>query len=308
MTDAILSKNRKIAYGILIVLVAAHALLSFYAPRAAATPGFELSESARLIIQISFVFFTVLSWFFAASAVIYARSLASQIKPEDKTNYFLRRLSWGVGILILGFVIATFTGHIRTYNPGNEFVRMSVTILNNYVYVFSSLIGLGFIYRAFRHQKKTGMFNYNIVAAVAITIVVSALWAGLIFTNPSRQTSTAPGLYPSFYINDLWIILTIVLPTVLAWFMGILAALNFSDFSVEAEGYEKQKMTSRLVSGIWLLVFNVMILFGILSAGSERLLSTGLVGVLVIVYFFIFMMIIANWRVAAALKKLYESR
>jgi hypothetical protein len=223
------------------------------------------------------------------------------------TRLFFRLLGWGVGILLCGSIAAILVGQIKNYYPSDELMKRAVTIVTNYIYVVSSLIGFGVIHRASlaNHQRKTGRPNQNTFIVICLTAVIGLLWAALIFTNASRQISAVPGAAPSFYINDWLIVATIIIPTIVGWFFAVMSALILSDTGPTAVDERRRRQFSRLTIGIWLLLFGFIILNGILSIGAERFMSVGLSGVLIIIYVFVLAVLAAYWGISSSIKNLF---
>src|SRR3989344_8109916 len=246
------------------LVIAAYVYLTLNAPSPANTrPECPLTGIQKILMQFSFIGLMVVTWILGAVAVWQAWYF-SQTTNKGEFDTIFKNLSFGVGILLSALIVATLIGQIRTYHPGNEDIRRVVTIAVNYVYVFAQFLGFWFFYKGFAvKEKKPGVYNHNIIVGIILTLVIGSFWVALIFSNPTRQVSGGPGITPSFYISDLLIIATIILPTLLGWFFGITSSLRLADFSIEASDVNYQKAFSKLVSGVWLLILGFIILLGI---------------------------------------------
>ncbi len=304
-------QNKIFFYSMIAILIALYAYLTLCAPISRTTPPqFQLTTIYSIILKISFTALVGLTWFFGALAIRRGFVFAGKIK-EEGFRKFLFDLSLGLSILVFGYMLATFVGQIRSYNPDNLMVIRMVTIAVNYIYVLTQFFGFYFLYKGvsfYKTQQKIDAHSKNIVVGIVITLIIGSLWVWLIFTNTTRQVSTVMNINPSFFINDFLIVFTIIIPTLFGWFFGIMASLGLADLSIESPNIYFQKAFSKLVSGVWLLILSFVVLFGILSISVQRLLNLGLAGVLVIVYVFILIILWAYGYTALSLKNLEKSK
>ncbi len=306
-------------YGTTGVLAVLYAVLLFFQPDQPTSQIFVLSKTARAFLQITFAAPIILIWFLGTGAVLESSMHAEKTRVHVQKVLF-HALAWGIGILLLGFIFGVFVGQIKSYYPSSAYFYRMATIIVNYTYVFPPLFGFLVIFRAAGSVQKEYAFNdsqsdtENSIVASTMTTLIGVFWIALIFTNTGRQVSQTDNLPPSFYISDFTIFSTIVAPTLLAWFYGIAAAFHLADFSMERGDGQRTRALSQMVSGIWLLIFSYILLFGLLSAGASRLVGLGLGGVVAALYIFIFALLVGHWRIAAAVKKIsteeisYESR
>src|SRR3989344_544695 len=110
MTDKILLKNKTIFYGILGLLIAAYAYLSFNAPvQPSARPEFALTGITKILVQLSFMGLVALTWIFGATAIWRGFLLAKRVENAE-FGKILFNLSLGISILLLGFIAGIFMG------------------------------------------------------------------------------------------------------------------------------------------------------------------------------------------------------
>jgi len=302
------SVHKSVIIAALLVFSGAYVYLSFTTPPQPAAPGFELYEPWKTLIRISFILPIILSWAFGAFAVMYLTAAAHRA-PGTKVGRMFHLLGYGVMALIMGSWVSTVIGQVRTnFLERGSVLDVASTVATNYVYVLFPLVGFALIYmastsRATATQEERRDPSWP--AALLLIVVLGALWIAIIFTNESRQTSTLSFARPTYYISDPLIILTIVTPTLAAWLLGIAGALNFSD--LESGGAPAmRKAFTRIVHGLLFAVFNSMILNGLLSAGSERLLAAGLAFLLVIIYVFVFLATVSYWMIWRGAKDLLD--
>lgn len=296
--------RKSVIVAILLLASGAHVYLSYTAPTQPTAPGFEILEPWRSILRITFILPVLLSWAFGAFAVHYLLT-AAQMAPDARATRAFRLLGYGILALVMGSWMTSLIGQIRNnFFQRGSFQDIASTVATNYAYVLFPLIAFACIYLAStRRNEPEGRKGRNASVALLLITMLGALWLGIIFTNETRQTTALAFGRPTYYISDPLIILTIVTPTLVAWALGIIGALNLSD--LESGGAPAtRKAFSRIVDGLLLAVFNSMILNGLLSAGAERLLSVGLGILLAIVYIFIFLAALSYWMICRGAKQL----
>ncbi|MBI3633073.1 MAG: hypothetical protein HY226_02160 [Candidatus Vogelbacteria bacterium] len=294
------------AYAITAILGVLYAYLTLMAPEPSKViPGFEMTYIARKVLQTTLIVPIILTWFFAIRTVLYTQFYYYHVSKEPQRTFF-RLLGFGIGALIGGFIVATLVGQIRNYNIDNDLVKGAVTIAVNYVYVLSGLVGFGLIYRATRNEasKKMDSPNQNMAVGICLALIIGVIWALLIFTNTSRQVSDIPGSTASFYISDFLIITTVIIPTVVGWFLAVMSALNLSEKGPAVVDQKIRRQFSRLTIGLWFLLFSLIVLNGILAIGTDRLVRVGLLVVLIIIYFFILLVLLAYWKISKSIEGL----
>ncbi|HTK59622.1 MAG TPA: hypothetical protein VL283_00280, partial [Candidatus Baltobacteraceae bacterium] len=278
--------RKAIVSALLFLAIGSYLYLRFTAPPTPTAPGFELFEPWKTIVNVTITVPFLLAWGFGAFAVLYLMT-ASRRTPDEASQRMFRLLGYGVFALAAGSWITSMISQIGAdFAPNEPRIKAAITIARNYAYMLSPLAGFIFIYLASKMRRaREDRAKQNWPPAVLLISILGALWTAIIFTNESRQVAPAAFGEPSFYINDPLIVLTLITPTLIAWFLGIAAALNFSDLESGGSPADRQAFT-RIVHGLLLAVFNSMILNGLLSAGSDRLLSGSFAFLLAIVYAF----------------------
>lgn len=289
-----------ILYGIVTVLAIGYLFGTFFQPAPTGPQALEIGDTARAILKVTVVAPIILVWFLGVASILGSLRLSDTIANEDTKKRY-RLFAYAILFLVSGLIAGIILGEIRSYYPDAAQVQRAMTILANYTYVFPPLVGFWLLYGSAHTDSKTA-FGQNDVVAAVLSAIVGALWTGIIFTNAVRQTSLVAGVSPSFYLGDGVIVASIVIPTLLSWFFGIRSALAFSDVSVRND--KNRGAFSRMVLGIWLLIFSYIIILGLLSAGGERLFALGLGGILAAIYVFLLALLAAHWLIASGVEKL----
>jgi hypothetical protein len=288
---------------IILFLAIVYIVLFFNTPEQPPVSGFEIGEQTRNILKMSIIGIFLLTWFLGMLASIRSFDYAQKTHNE-KFKILFHALGIGILVLVVGSAITSFVDQIRNYNPENEEIHRNITIVLNYLYVLIPLISFSHLYCAISHKylKVKLSHNKNFVVGVAITVAIGSLWTALIFTNPARQGTGLNS--PGFYINDTLIIFTIIIPTIFSWFFGVMSTLRMSDIATEIQETLKKRAFSKIIVGVWLLIFDNILLSGLLSVGVDRLMIIGTSGIIVIIYLFVFINLIAYHRLSSGVKEM----
>ena len=98
-------------------------------------------------------------------------------------------------------------------------------------------------------------------------------------------TFTIPNVNAVFQLSDSLIVLTILLPALLAWVFGIMAAVNLEFYAKEVPGIIYKRSAALLVRGVLFLTIGAMF-FLIESSLSPHLSSVGAGELLATVHLF----------------------
>lgn len=248
---------------------------------------FQLSDTKLFFIRLSIG----IPYFFMWFATFYsARTLAIQAKKTTALQQLHTALSRGFLFLLIGTIATTILGAIRSkLLVSNPSILPGFTILINYLYVF---IPATAFYQILIGLKKTDVSEKlklsasegHFLQALLITVVIGLVYVPLVFTNPNRQVAFNTESAASYYLSDPVMVVTLLLPTLLTWMLGIYVTLKLSKVFLKL-GYEN--ITS-FINGFYLVILSSMLLQAILSLGTERLYEFGLGAILLLVYLLIF--------------------
>jgi hypothetical protein len=260
----------------------------------------ELTESTRqygftsvrqlLLIQISFVLIYLGIWITAGLGI---SSLFKSVSTLDDTHVQkgVSLLAWGLFILLLELISSSLlSATTKTFVADDVLSAATVTIFTNYIHVFFPLAGFLCVLAgtfALNCDKKS-LLEDGIISTI-VTVLFGVFYVLLIFTNETRQVSTDPLTTPSYYISDALITGTIILPVLLGWLCSFLAVLRLSKFFHSSM---QRSATSNIVNGLFFIIFSSIVLQALLSLGSSRWVSIGIVSFLGIIYLFFLLLLI----------------
>ena len=277
-------------YGLILAAWLLYMYLTFYAPLTPAVKTLGLHEFQLNLLRITITIPYLAIWLVTMYGILKLNSYVKRTRqfPDGKA---LSKLASGLLILLIGVVFSSVLSALRSFLTFNSEVLAPITILINYSYVVFPLIGFLFIFLGSKDiikiVKKATIPAGQKIVYLAPLLLFAVLYVWFIFTNPIRQISTEPTIPATYYLPDSLIILTIILPVIIGWVLGILAALNFQFYSKNVKGIIYRDSLSLFVRGIYFIIGSSIFLQALLSLGSVRLINLGLQSLLILIYLFL---------------------
>jgi hypothetical protein len=124
------------------------------------------------------------------------------------------------------------------------------------------------------------------------------------FGNTSRQVAAEAGSFASYYISDPLIVLTIIIPLAVTWFVGLQAILQIERYVHSLSQAKWRRAIVNLFHGLLAVISSSIILQAITAFGSEQLQQVSLVLIVVIIYLFIVLQAAGYLFIRASAKQL----
>jgi hypothetical protein len=288
------SRWNPVAYAFVLLAEAAYAVLTIMAPRNPSQNALGLTPFELMLLQLTIVVPYMVAWLAGTRGALGFRSCGAVI-PEDEGGRGFRAFGYGVAMLVAGSLLTALIGACRSYAAPGSSAVVAVTIVNNYVYVLTSLLAYVFLFRgAGRLVGKAENRAYgrdDLLMAVILGIVIAGLYAPLVYTNPARQVPVDPGSVATYYLPDALIALTIILPFAVAWTLGFMTAMRIARYAPPGRDPRQKKAVREFVNGLWMTLFSSILLQLLVSIGTDRLLALGLGSILALIYAFIILQI-----------------
>src|SRR5258706_1749730 len=217
-----ITKRQWIYYGVTLISIFIYSLLSFFAPTNPSSKTFGLTETQIFFLKFTIIIPYFITWALAAYGLSTLEKYIALIKTKDDTiKPLLKSFRTGLIWIVLGTILTSLAGGLQPFFMTNKSLLPIISIGINYMYVFPSLIGFIVIFRGAlqlqyspeMHDRKRVSYLFNTI----IIFVISIIYIFLIYTNPTRQFSTNPSIPPTYYLPDIVIALTIVLPIIATW-------------------------------------------------------------------------------------------
>ena len=273
-----------------------------YAP----SPQLNISRPAFRLIEVMVALMYLAAWLAAIYAYNRLTGYSSAIRNSRESKGF-RMLANSILILVISLIAATLVSSINSHLAASGHRSSFLAILTNYLYVFPFLYAfwsfwMGSKYLASKIKKGVSLLTAIVLFAVLIAFMY--FWLDSIFTNALRSASPDPRIPSTYYLKDSLIVLTIVIPSFLAWLLSIGTILNLDNYSRRVEGSIYRRSLSALSWGIWAVMVGSVFLQGLQSLGTVRLIKLGLVKLILIIFALLTIQLFGYAFVALGAKRL----
>ena len=218
---------------------------------------YNLSALEYKIVLLALAIPSLLVWLAAfigyAKLRLYARSLSKT--PEgiyfDELAGGCTWLAWSLPI---STIVPTILNAVANQYPG---LHETAIIISNYTGLILPLIGFSVIASASRGLL--GNVNAKLSLANARVIIIAFLLFGVLycFLTFSRFDLTSLGSNDNPYFLPAWLmVITIIVPYLYAWFMGILAAYELTLFRKHVSGVLYRNALGLLVGGLLAVILS----------------------------------------------------
>lgn len=134
-------------------------------------------------------------------------------------------------------------------------------------------------------------------------VVFALLYTWFVFQNRYRTVSDNPLIQPVYYLSDSLIATTIIVPYVVAWLLGSLAASNILSYSHHAPGSIYRLFLKRFAIGS-VLVISLSAFLQVISQFSEFWATLGLGSILILIYVILLVLLVGYGLIASGARRL----
>jgi len=280
-----------------------YVLLTFAAPTT--DNRFQLSATSTLLLQATFIVPIVLIWLQGVSGAVAFKAYVQQRSRGTETKA-LDTVATGVMILLTGLIVTSVYGALRPYaiEAGNV---QAFQISRNYLSIFFQLLGTVIVFRGSRQLLGAcSIFPLSRRSLGILGAIIGVVMTGLLvllYQDPYRNDSPDPGRYSSFFLPDSLIILTILAPYAVNWFIGLVGAINIRRYSRNIRNDYRQRAYSRLSLGIASII-GVTILLQLLTILTPVVAELSLGALLLVYYILVLFYGLGYFLIASGARKL----
>ena len=282
-----------LAYGSLCLLWAGATGLSVVTTTGVTAARIRLSAAQVRIVDIVFAAPLLLIWlavlFAALSMWRYSRMIAGA-----KESAGFRYLSYGIFVLLTGLIAGSYLGGLQQlvsrHASDPQAVKTAYVVINNYVSVVSALAMYALLLHGSQLLLKTLGKHISVgkklIPIVAGFVALTAAYLWLIHSNPASRVSLSPGTNPTFGLPYWLIVLTVALPLVVSWVLGVAALIGLYQYGRRTPGIVYQILFKKLVVGMTLLIgltIALQLFTQLYTLYADSTLSF-LLGIIVVIY------------------------
>jgi hypothetical protein len=269
---------------------------------------YNLSVTSAKIISIMVILPFLAIWIIAFRGFIKVKDYA-QLIMSTRDGKALNRLGDGLMVIAVSLPITSLAGNIRSYIiTQDSSLRPVATIIYNYSSLALVLVGFYLISKGAAELRRTLKPNKSTMRQKLLTISLvafSVLYAVVTLTNPAREHPTASSPTAAYYLPDLILLLTIVIPYLFVWYFGFRAAYHIEQYRYKAKGILYKQALNRLARGIGCIVASTIML-RLLGSMTTFFSSLTLKGILVVIYLLIAFIAVGYLLVAQGAGKLMK--
>ncbi len=322
MTSLFEKKN----YIIFSVLILAYVLISFLTPlNLTNLAKYNITPFQDYLIIASFVVIVVGIWATIFYSYLKFRSYTALIQgqpdaePLKYLSYGLAVWAWGSPISSLVTSLFSYATTVATLNGSFNLLGMNLTtatlnpistIVSKYISVIITVAALYFISRAAELMAKSKQIDVTAAKSLvwnALYFLIAGLYIYAVLHDPNRATPIVEGGKATYYLPDLTIIFTIVLPYLFSWFIGFQAAASINAYRKQVQGViyrDALKFVALGVNAVILgsvftqfLTTSTVFLVGLLTANS-------IVPILILIYVLLAIIAVGYILIAVGANKL----
>lgn len=251
---------------------------------------FNLTPSKTHFLQATIALPVVIIWSFAVYGAVKFKSYTSAIK-KDADGKALDGVATGLSILVASYIINGLFSTMRAWAFRDGWLP-KLTIISNYIAVILALTAFMFMYKGScrlsnltKRRTKTALKRS---ATLFLMLIVAILYIVSLLTYKYRNSTPDAALYSSFYMPDALILITLAVPYLLGWALGIMTCFNVNYYQRHVKGRIYRSGLLRVATGI-LLVVIFSIILQMLVAFSTFFARQNLAGILLFIYLILIM-------------------
>ncbi len=270
------------------------------------TPNkFNLSTSKTHLLQAAIALPIIIIWAIAVYGAERFMRYTAKIKA-DKDGKALSKVALGLSLLIAASIFNAVFGVLRGWAFRDGWLE-GYTIVANYLGILLPAVAYIFMFRgSVALLRLTGIkksFFVSSLSLVGLLIAIGIVYTFIMFNYDYRNSTPDPSKYSSFYLNDFAILITIIIPYLISWSLGIIAIFNIGAYQRHVKGTIYKSALFRVVVGtLWVTVF--YILLQMLVALSTYLSKAGVAAILLFLYLIILLYAAGFLIIASGTRKL----
>lgn len=239
-------------------VAAFYVLLSLVLPASEATrQASNMTAFEYHVVALLVAFPTLMVWLAAFAGYGQLRSYAGSIRKTPEGIYF-DQLAGGVTWLAWSLPVSVIVPMVfnAIADEGHSFHAGSV-IISNYLTLILPLIAFSVIAGASRGLLATVKVKLTLINARLIIAAFLLLGVLYCFATFRHFDLTSLGTTNNPYFLPLWLmVMTVTVPYLYAWFMGILAAFEITLFRRHVRGVLYKRPLGLLVGGLLLVILS----------------------------------------------------
>jgi hypothetical protein len=272
-------KYGRLALYLVTACWAAYTIFTFAAP-AATNARFQLPAATLDLLRLTIIVPLYFIWTTAARGAIGFKQYAMLVRTGKEGPAFSEMangLLWTLAYLVLLSLLGSVTQFFMTWLYYDVLV-----VIREHLPLLCALIGFFLLYRGSDRLHAVSKFTtwtkgtFLTLAGFAVFCILFVL--AFTLNPPAESARTSVDFLPRSLL-----LVTQILPYLVAWFLGILAGINLAKYAANVKGVLYKKALRKVVIGIWgVVVFSVIL--QALTLSSRFFVSWHLASLVLLVY------------------------
>ncbi len=268
---------------------------------------YHLTTLQAKLLSLSVALPSIIIWFVALLAFLglyhYSKTL-----NKTRAGKAFKTLSIGVFFLSiwlpLSAILSEFITNTEFSNPN---LAPNLTRLNNYFNLVALSIGFYIIYIGTLKlliliKKHQVAINHRFIISY---IIFSALYVFLTLHDSTRAVPTQSVHFASYYESDWLIVVTLVIPRLINWYIGIQAAYNIYIYRSKVVGSLYKEALKYISLGL-IFIITMTVILRSLESLNGALANFGLGLLVVIIYLLLMLISVGYIFIVLGVKKLQK--
>jgi hypothetical protein len=288
-------------YATVVGIWVVYALLTFFAPDTASSAHFDMHGARRVIIDLTILIPVHLIWLLAAYGVTTFKSYAIMLKGT-KEGTGINLIADGLLVTLTYFIVTSIYSSIMPYLIHYQYYD-SLAVIRDHLAPLFSLVAFFLLYRGSSLLRQVTPFSTWTTGTIWALVGYAVFVAAFVFDFATTATGGGPTRSSVDILPHEILLVTLILPYVIAWFLGVLACINIVKYASHVKGKLYRKALRDLVLGISGIAIFVIVIQ--LIGFANRYFSNWSLGpILAILYALIILYGIGFVFVASGAKKL----
>jgi hypothetical protein len=230
---------------------------------AKAIARYQISATAIKIVSLVVILPLIAIWGIGFYGYYKYSSYVDSIK-RTREGKFHQLIANGLFVLALSLPINSILSNLMSY-LGRQYpnFKPGSMIIVNYVNIAMYLTAFALIYKGINGllQVSSGTLRKRseIYLMMLYTVIVG-VFVYISLHNPARQFPTSQTSNAAYYLPDWLIVLTIIVPYAVTWYLGMISAYRFLLYRSKVKGRLYRQAFTLVATGIATVVGMLMIL------------------------------------------------
>ena len=223
---------------------------------------YRLTDAQARLVSLAVIVPYLIIWYIAVfgytSLITYARKI--QRHADGKA---FATLSAGVLLLALWLPLSALTGTVLNAVQVIHPMLIPLTVyVNNFLNIVFLLVTFIILARGSKQLLRIITAHELAMPTIVLAIFVSfsALYTYLVLSDPARLAPTVQIPIATYYLPDWLIVLTVIIPRLITWYIGIRATYNLYAYQKRVAGRIYRRSVYNLAVGLLWVSVTIMVL------------------------------------------------